>query len=214
MSERILTRERAVARITEWKVLEPFLADYRTRFHGRQLADILKMNHGTVALTLKRLGGDNILKVEQEGRNKKYYLNLDNPTTKGYIREVESAKAMTYIGENFLFKKLLYEFPPTDFRETPVILFGSYAKGSYTDKSDIDILILETDRAKKIEKFLKEFGERHNKSIQIQKMAQKAFENGLRKRDALVLEVVKDHIVLNNVPVIVDILWRYYNAVR
>ena len=214
MSERVLTKEKAVARITEWKVLEPFLTDYRARFHGRQLADLLKMNHGTVALTLKRLEGNNILKAEQEGRNKKYYLNLDNFLTKGYIRDVESAKTTTYIRKHFLFKKLLSEFPPPDFMETPVILFGSYAKGSYTKESDIDILILDTSNAKKIIKALKEFGERHDKRMQIQKMTQASFEKGLRERDTLVLEVVKDHIILNNIPVMVDILWRYYNAVR
>lgn len=214
MSERILSAEKAVAKIKELKVLEPFLPDYRARFHVRQLAGLLEMNHATAAVTLKGLEEKNILRSEQEGRNKKYYLNLDNFLTKNYIDNAESAKTAEYFEKHFLFKKLLNEFVPIVFRGTPILLFGSYAKESYTQESDIDILVLEDDNAKKVIMALKRFGERQNKKIQIQKMTQKGFEQGLREKDSLVLEVVKNHIILNNIPVIVDILWRHYNAIR
>jgi len=208
------SRESAVARIKELNVLQPFLADYRARFHGRQLASLLTMNHATVSLTLRGLEEKNILASEQEGRNKKYSLNLDNFLTKGSITDAESFRAMTYIGNHFLFKKLLSESLPFGFKETPVILFGSYAKGSSTSESDIDILVLDGDHAKRTVKFLKEFGERHGKAMQIQKMTQRDFEQGLKERDTLVLEIVKNHIILNNIPAIVDMLWRYYDAIR
>jgi len=213
MSGKALKGEEIVAKIKELRILEPFLMDYRVRFHGRQLAGLLKMNHATTATTLKGLEEKNILKSEQEGRNKKYYLNLDNFLTKNYIENAESAKTMKFFEKHFLFKKMLNEFVPIVFRETSVVLFGSYAKESYTKKSDIDILIIENGN-EKIKKSLKEFGERHDKNIQIQKMTQEGFERGLKERDTLTLEVVKNHIILNNIPIIVDILWRYYNAVR
>ncbi len=206
--------EKAVAKGKELNVLEPFLSDYRTRFHVRQLAGMLKMNHATVALTLKRLEAKKVLKSEQEGRNKKYCLNLDDILTKSYLENAESAKTMKYFEKHFLIKKMLSEFSTTILKETPVVLFGSYANESYTNKSDIDVLLINNGNEGKISKAIKDFGEKQNRKIQLQKMSKRCFEDGLREKDVLISEIIKNHIILNNIPVIVDILWRYYNEVR
>lgn len=198
----------------ELEIQEPFLVDYRAKFHVRQLAALLKMNHATAAIALKSLEKKNVLKSELEGRNKKYCLNLDNFLTKNYIENAESARTMKYFERHFIIKKMLSELTPAVFRETPVILFGSYAKESYTDESDIDILIIKNNNEKEVVKSLIKFGKRHNKKIQVQEMTKKDFEEGLMEKDTLVSEIIKNHIILNNVPLIVDILWRYYNVVR
>ena len=193
-------------------VLQPFFTDHRARFHVRQIAVLLKMNHATAALALKKLESKNILKFEQEGRNKKYFLNLDNPSAEQYLKNTENARTAVFLENNFIFKKMAGELAPV-FRETPIILFGSYVKGNYRKESDIDILVIK-DRGEKIIKALSEFGARHGKTIQIQRMTQDNFEKGLRDRDTLVLEIVKNHVVLNNSDTIVNILWRYYNEIR
>jgi len=194
-----------IAGVQELKVMQPFCADYRSSFHVRQIASMLRMNHATAALALKSLEKKNVLKSRQEGRNKKYCLNLDNFLAKSYVENAESARTAAYFERHFIIKKMLSEFMPSVFRETPVILFGSYAKESFTDNSDIDILVI---------KLLEEFGARHNKKIQIQKMNQDNFEKSLMKKDALVMEIAKNHIILNNIPLIVDILWRHYNVIK
>lgn len=205
--------EDAIATIKERKVLEPFCADYRARFHVRQLAALMHMSHATAALALSSLEKKNILKSEQEGRNKKYCPNLDNFLTKSHITNAEFAKMMSYLERHFIIKKMCAELMSV-FGGTPIILFGSYAKESYTSESDIDVLIIKGGNEKEIEKALAEFGKRHDKRIQVQKMAQRDFEKGLMEKDALVLEIARNHVILNNTPAIVDILWRYYNAVR
>lgn len=204
----------AVAGEKELDVLQPFCVDYRARFHVRQIAALLKMNHATAALALKRLESRNILKSEQEGRNKKYWLNLDNPSAEQYVKSMENARTAVFLENHFIFKKMVGELTPAIFRETPIILFGSYAKGSYNKESDIDILIIKDRNGEKIIKPLSEFGMRHGKKIQTQEMTQDDLENGLRQKDTLVLEVVKNHIILNNSDKIVNILWRYYNEIR
>ena len=206
--------ENAIAKGKELEVLEPFLVDYRTRFHVRQLAGLLKMNHATVALTLKRLEAKKVLKSEQEGRNKKYCLDLDNILTKSYLENAESVKTMKYFEKHFLIKKMLSEFLPVIFKETSVVLFGSYANKSYTNRSDIDILLIKNGNEEKISKAMKDFGKKQNRKIQIQKMSKRDFEDGLREKDVLISEIIRNHIILNNISVIVDILWRYYNEVR
>ena len=214
ISQKTDSGKKARSRITEWKVLAPFLSDYRARFHGRQLAGMLSMSHVTIAWTLKRLEKDNILRAEQEGRNKKYFLNLGNISTKDYIGQAESLKTGAFCERHFIFKKMREEFTLFIFRDTPVVLFGSYAKGSQTEESDVDILVLGNGNARNVIKALKEFGERHKKKLQIQTMTQKDFESGLMERDTLIMEILKNHVILNNVPVIIDILWRHYNVIR
>ncbi|MDI6720893.1 MAG: nucleotidyltransferase domain-containing protein [Candidatus Aenigmarchaeota archaeon] len=203
-----------IAGVQELKVLQPFCADYRASFHVRQIAALLGMNHATAALALKNLEKKNVLRSMREGRNKKYSLNLDNFLAKNYIENTESVRTAIFFERHFIIKKMLSEFVPSIFRETPVILFGSYAKESFTRESDIDILLIKSDGEKNTVKLLEEFGARHNKKIQIQKMTQEIFKKGLMEKDPLVSEIVKNHIILNNTAVFVDILWRYYNVVR
>ncbi|KKS53545.1 MAG: polymerase beta domain protein region protein [Parcubacteria group bacterium GW2011_GWA2_42_28] len=160
----------------ELDVLQPFCTDYRARFHVRQIAVLLKMNHAT-------------------------------------LKNTENARTAMFLENNFIFKKMAGELAPV-FRETPIMLFGSYAKGNYRKESDIDVLIIKDRNEKNIVKSLSEFGTRHGKTIQVQRMTQDSFEKGLRDRDTLVLEIVKNHVVLNNSDTIVNILWRYYNEIR
>ena len=105
MSKRFLGKDKVLAEIKELKILGPFLSDYRTRYHGRQLAALLEMNHATTAVTLLGLEEKNILRSELEGRNKKYYLNMDNFLTRKYISDAESAITMKFIEKGDLKQK-------------------------------------------------------------------------------------------------------------
>ncbi len=207
-----MDKEGAIAKIKELRVLQPFLTDYRSSFHIRQLAKILKMNHRTVSLALESLEEKNIVLYKIEGRNKKYFLNLDNYLTKGYLTNTEFAKGMMFIAKEFIIKKMLSEFKPDIIKDAPIILFGSYVKDEKTKESDIDIVIL--GGTKQLTEKLEEFWGRHNIEAHIQKISPKTFSEGLRNRDPLVTEIIKNHIVLNNTFAFVDILWRYYNEGR
>src|SRR3989338_5679546 len=93
----------------ELDVMQPFCTDYRARFHVRQIAALLKMNHATAALALKKLESRNIMKSEQEGRNKKYFLNLDNPSAEQYLENIENVRTAAFLEDNFIFKKMTGE---------------------------------------------------------------------------------------------------------
>ena len=150
------------------------------------------------------------MKHEIAGKNKQYFLNLDNFLTKEYIRNAESAKKIKLLDKYFVIKKLLAELSE-DLKGTPMILFGSYSKGEETKDSDVDILILKDGKEQKIENIIKEFAKRHNIEIQLQKMTGNQFESGIRKRDNLIVEIVNNHIILNGSEFFVDMLWRYFH---
>ena len=194
----------------ELKILGLYLSDYTAKFHVREISRILDANHRTISLALKALENKGVMKHEIAGKNKQYFLNLDNFLTKEYIRNAESAKKIKLLDKYFVLKKLLAELSE-DLKGTPMILFGSYSKGEETKDSDVDILILKDGKEQKIENIIKEFAKRHNIEIQLQKMTGNQFESGIRERDNLIVEIVNNHIILNGSEFFVDMLWRYFH---
>lgn len=207
-----MDKEKAIAKVKELRVLQPFLTDYRISFHIRQLAKILRMNHRTVSLTLESLEEKNVVSYKIEGRNKKYFLNLDNHLTKKYITNAEIAQTMIFIDKEFIIKKMLSELTPDIIKNTLIILFGSYVKNEKTKESDIDMVVMEG--TKQLTEKLEEFYDRHNIEVHIHRISREAFLNGLKNKDCLMTEILKNHIILNNEDAFVDILWGYYNEIR
>lgn len=192
------------------EILALYLSDYAARLHVRAISRLLGRNHRTVSLALKRLEKQGIMKHEDVGKNKQYFLNLDNVLTRDCLRNAESLKTMGFLEKHFAIKKLLTELSPR-LRTTPVLLFGSYAKGEETKESDIDLLMLKDENEGKMLKDITEFAARHRITIQVQKTTQEQFELALREKDPLVVEIMKHHLILNNAELFIDIFWRYFH---
>ena len=88
-------------------ILAEFSSDYNKKIYGREIARKLKMNQKTVSNLLNKLEKDNILKFSQEGKNKYYFLNKLNQTTKEMIKLVEINKRILildqYVVINYFF---------------------------------------------------------------------------------------------------------------
>lgn len=194
---------------SELEVLKFYLGDYTSRLHVRKISRLAGANHRTVSLALQRLEKKGIMKHEAVGRSKQYFLNLDNFLSKEYIKNAESYLAIRLIERHFMIKKLLAELSPV-LKNTPVILFGSYAKGKETKESDLDILVIKTGKEQTVIKKIEGFAELYNVQIQVQKSTQRNFELGVREKDNLAVEIMRNHVILNNSELFVDILWRYY----
>ncbi|HII89150.1 TPA: hypothetical protein HA253_06150, partial [Candidatus Woesearchaeota archaeon] len=94
-----------------------------------------------------------------------------------------------------------------------IIVFGSYTKKTFHEDSDIDLFYLGQLTDKEIQN-IKNIGKTYGKTIHIKKSTLKNFELGLRKKDPLVIEIVKNHIILQNPEQFVNALWRYYDERR
>ena len=195
--------------IIELRILSLYTSDYSTKLHVRESSRILKTNHRTISLALQKLEKNRIMDSTVIGKSRQYHLNLKNVITKEFIKTAESYKSINFLNKNFLIKKLMDELSNI-VKTTPVFLFGSYAKGTETKESDIDIAIIKDSDELNITKLMKDFAQRHNKNIQIQKFDKEQFESGIKKNH-LIIEIVKNHIILNNNEQFIDILWRHYN---
>lgn len=200
-----------IFRGVELEIVGLYLSDYSAKLHVRQVSRLLRANHRTVSLALKRLEERGVMKHETVGKNKQYFLNVDNLVTKEYLKNAESIRTIKLLEKHHVIKKLLTELAP-ELKNTPLILFGSYVKGEEKKGSDIDILLIKNGNEGGIINKINEFSKRHKITIQVQKTTQEQFEAGVKEKDNLVVEIIKNHVTLNNAEVFVDILWRYFNA--
>jgi len=112
--------------------------------HARALAKNLDTNHMTVVRKLKALVERNVLDFRVEGRNKVYFLK----------RSIE-ARNYSIMAEQYKLNKALEKYP--ELRKIAeriqgnekirlAIVFGSYAKGTAEESSDIDLFVETRDR--------------------------------------------------------------------
>ncbi|MEK6859722.1 MAG: nucleotidyltransferase domain-containing protein [Nanoarchaeota archaeon] len=126
-------------------------------------------------------------------KDKLYSLNLDNNIVKLITEENREFKQLP----------LKIQFVILDFIKnisklkgiTKIILFGSYSKLIYTDKSDIDIAIVfdenekNRDVKKKISLIVERLSRKHKKQIQEHFFSEKDL---LHKEDALIKDIVRN----------------------
>jgi len=161
---------------------------------------------------LKGLEKDKILISKNVGKNKVYSLNFDNILTKYYLITTDITTTTTFLDDVYLIKKITKEIFSIGLPGT-VILFGSYAKKSFNSYSDIDLFYLGNLREKDVQE-IKKIGEIYGKTINIKISSLKNFEKGIRKKDPLIIEIIKDYITLQNSELFVNMLWRHFNEKR
>ena len=183
----------------ESRILEAYTGNYRTGMHVREIAKKLKISPSAVSYMARRLERGHILRHATEGRNKKYFINFGNPAAKGVLAAAEIAKRTQIMEKYFIIKKLAAE---VNFRGSIALLFGSFAKGTAGEGSDIDIMIIGKNKA--LENELEKFGKLYKKQVQVMSLQ----ENDFMRGGELVSEVMKSHVALNNAEGFVDIVWR------
>ena len=193
-------------------IINLYRSNYLAQFHVREIAKLIKKNHVTLLPHLKSLEKDKILTSETIGKNKVFSLNLDNITTKNYLTISELFESAIFLEEIFLIKKITKEIFNLKLPGT-IILFGSYAKRTFKEDSDIDFFYVGNITDKEI-KEIKKIGKTYGKTINIKKSTLKNFELGIRKKEALIIEIIKNHLILQNPGGFVNALWRYYNEIK
>ena len=171
------------------KVLGCFLANPRTSFYKKELARKLEMSPSAVVRAVEYFEAEGLLLKEIKGREHFYVLNLENcivpPLKKAYgLALVLSARPE----ETFL---------DADPGLISLALYGSYARGDFDERSDIDFLVLtHTDKLK----LMPALGSVENKlgiESNISVFSLSAWKSLADSGDAYYKNVVRDHILLH-----------------
>jgi len=194
----------------DFAILNLYRYNYNSSFHARAMAKLLKTSHVTLLPHLRTLEKNKILISRKVGKNKEYLLNPDNIITKDYLTIAEKLQAIKYIQKNFLIKKISEQLSALNLLGS-IVLFGSYAKNYATEASDVDIFYLgklsdaQTQEIKKV-------GKTYGKEINVKTATTDNFLDGLKTGDALIKEVIKNHIALQNPEPFVNLCWRHYTG--
>lgn len=135
------------------KILQLFYDNKKTGIHLRDIARKTKLNENSATRFLKQLEEEGVLISKKDGNLKKYYINLKKLDKIGYIFTSFDLERFNKLPS---LRKRAIECYLNDLEEKPIIafLFGSTAKGTFRNDSDIDLLLIvnkkiDDEKAKK-----------------------------------------------------------------
>ena len=147
--------------------------------HLRQISKETAVPRSTLSRKLVRLRNSLVIDYKEEGKNYMFFLRKNLVSLKAVL-SAENYKLMkTTEKYNFLLPifEQLYKM------KGPIILFGSYAKGTAKDDSDIDIYIETKDRP------IKERAEAVYSKLSVK-------IGSFNKEDLLMQEIIKNHVII------------------
>ncbi len=135
------------------KIIKLFYNDLYAEFTINELANKTNISYSYVHRQVEELDGKGILVVNQRTNRKYCKPNYSKPEVKVSFVKISNQIAEDFLKKRdkifFVVEKLLSVLPKkTDFNLLSVILFGSLAKGTDSQKSDIDLFILVPSKKK------------------------------------------------------------------
>lgn len=185
-------------------LLIPFSEDYSIKLSATEISKRCRVPQQTVSRGLNELSENNIVSYKIEGRNKLFYIDFEKLFSKNIFNIIENHKSLEFILKNKDISVILDDVLSTC---NSIIVFGSYAKGTATNKSDVDIIIfgskIKIDDIKK--RYVTEINEHYSSYSEFGRL--------LKKENPLAIEATKKHIIFGDISKIVDMLWSW-NYVR
>ena len=177
-------------------IMRLYLSNFKKRYYLREISKLTNIPLRTTQRLLQELEDDRIIRSRKEGKNKYYFLNLQNIKTKFYLLIAEINKTLIFLEEYPVFHSFLKEKI-----NSCLVVFGSFAEFRATKTSDLDLLVIG-----------KEEPSFHLLPYEIHKIkiSEKQFEKGLAQDEPLLKEILKNHVVLTNHSYFLEKLWNYY----
>ncbi len=173
------------------EILVPFCSDYSAKLTASDISRSTKISQQTASRVLNKLAEFNLVRYNVAGKNKEFYLELDNPNSELLLGIAEHKRTLDFIlnckKQGIIINKILR------FCEG-IILFGSYASGRYKKNSDLDLVVLGKSSKKEIDA-LRELSPM---DINIYYFGFEEFKSLSKKKEPLFLEICKNHILFGD----------------
>lgn len=174
-------------------VIDEFLGNYDIEITGSDIAKKKKLNQKSAANALRELEREGFLKSRIEGKNRLYFLNLeDKENIINFISALEHIKTIRFYKKNTIIKEFVSKADACF--DGIAAIFGSYAKGLQKEGSDLDIFVAGKCNNGKAE----EIAALYNIELSIKKYPHRIFQKGLITKDPLIEEIIKSHIIVKN----------------
>ncbi len=181
-------------------ILSLYLGDYSRRFYLREISKLSRLPLKTTQRILENLTKSRILKSEIHGKNRYFFLNLDNIETKFLLLKSEIYKTIIFLKKYTFFKSFLKEIKNLS---TTIIIFGSFARFTANNSPDIDILLVSKRKIKLPYYILP------NKFHEIQ-ISESNIVKSFKMKAALIKKIQENHVILNDHSFFVNLMWNQY----
>jgi len=166
--------------------------------HIRELSRRLKLSIPAVKNQVDKLLKEGLITKKYEGRNLKLYINRKNRSLTPYLYQIEEMrlkKLPKSIGEAVFDLISSLENKPL-----MVIIFGSYAKGTFTKSSDLDVMLVFNKPDEETEKKAKLVGSRHGISLEPVYLSWGSFRKKFfDEKDAFMKELKENKIIVTGI---------------
>ncbi len=171
-----------------WKILAHFLKYPTTKYYIKELARELKVSPGSVSTTVRMLETDKILERDEIGQTHLYKLNQEHPAA------TSLKKSYTLI--RILEADFINRFLITDENIISLALYGSYAKGDYDEKSDLDVLIITSSKKDIFNVIGMELRDELEITLSMSIFRLSQWRQLSKKNDAFYRRIVENHVLL------------------
>lgn len=190
----------------ELRIVDLLARSNGKRFTINEIATALKEFYSLVHRTISKLVKDGVIVKERAGKSHLCSLNMASEKTLTLIQLSEIEKKDEFLGENRELKLVLEDFVRSvESKTLSIVLFGSYAKGTATAESDIDILLIGRAGAE-TDKIAREIYAKYGKDVSIIEMTPDEFKK--QREKAVIKEIIHDHYVLYGVEKFVNMVFK------
>lgn len=181
---------------TVWKILEMFFRKPWVHAHARGIIKMSGTGPNATLRTLQNLVDEKVLNTEKIGNMNVYALNGKNELARKLLMLYHERKLQELPKEFRNHISRLRE--KVDYKNVvSLVLFGSVAKGEQHAMSDIDILVIyRGSKPEKLDIFFKDVFRNYSRDVQTILYAEKEFNDYYRQGHALVINMLKDGIII------------------
>lgn len=176
---------------TDLMILALFSSGYEREYYIREVCTHLPISPGTAQTVLMRLEDKRVLASSQRGKVRLFRIKPGEMAVQ-YLILAEVYKKILFMEEHPYISEVLDRV--SSCTEGTTLLFGSYAKATETEDSDLDVFVAGRYDEQEVVKI----GEMYGVEVNIKAYPDTAFGPKYWS-DPLVIEVKKNHIIWKNV---------------
>jgi predicted nucleotidyltransferase len=129
------------------RIMEQFLPELVKKFTIRKISTLTKLSYDATYRHVHFLIKEKALNEEKVGAYSNIGLNLNSDSAKKIIEKISLQKTKKFLKTDVVLKKMLDELANESRKTIPnellsIVLYGSHAKGTQKEDSDVDVLFL------------------------------------------------------------------------
>jgi len=187
----------------ERRTLLILFKDYTSFYNANSISKVLNISHVGAQKIFKRLLKENLLVSQTIGKSIIYKLNLNN----NYVHQLITFLLADEANDAKRWKE---EFKELISKDKIVMIFGSAIK-NYAQAKDIDLmLVIEQKDIKEVNQILEKKKQILPKDIHALKLTFNDLQNNLNKKDKVVIDIIKNAIILSGQEKYVELIKNVY----